>query len=214
MFNNDVKKNFFFLIFISVLIVFCVIFIDREVLFYMNGIKQKNTLFYRFFRNITDFGVATWYYIGGMAFYLFFIMIKNILWKNRCLFLLISFVSTGIVVIVLKNFFGRYRPSLLFKKGLYSFTFWGYGDIYSLLSFPSGHATTSFTLAMVFSILFPKNRILFFLFFSFVAVSRVVICAHYVSDIISAAYMSVFITYFIKSLFDKKQIFLHKDSFK
>ena len=72
-------------------------------------------------------------------------------------------------------------------------------------SFPSGHATTICSLALALSLLYPRLRWIWIVIALLVSMSRVVIGAHYVSDVIMGAYVGIFTAFLLwkKPLFIK-----------
>lgn len=156
---------------------------------------------------ITRLGVSTWYIVVSALMFLFFRFIyKNHFDAMRSLFVLLGVSLTGICVNLLKWISGRYRPIELFNNGLYGFGFFKTG--YEYTSFPSGHAQTAFSLAMVLTLLFPRLGIPLFIMAGVVALSRVVLTAHYLSDAIAGAGVGILCTLAIKYIFDRKQIAL------
>jgi membrane-associated phospholipid phosphatase len=96
--------------------------------------------------------------------------------------LFIGLVSAGITVQVLKHLIGRARPritdaSLFIGPSLKS----GYD------SFPSGHTTLAFCLAIILSYHLPRYRALFYLFGIIVGLVRVEDLAHFPSDVLGGA---------------------------
>jgi membrane-associated phospholipid phosphatase len=157
---------------------------------------------------ITRLGVSTWYIVASVLLYLFFRYIqKNNLNANSALFLFISLSCIGIFVDILKWIVGRYRPIELFNYSYFGFGFFGVG--YEWTSFPSGHAQTAFTLATALSILRPRWGIPLFIIAGAVALSRVVLTAHYLSDVIAGAGIGILLTFAVKYFFERKQIDLN-----
>ncbi len=102
------------------------------------------------------------------------------------------FVAVGLAGLAddaLKIVFGRARPYLWLQGDTSGFQFFRYGAKFA--SFPSGHTTTSVAAAVVFSILFPRYRWAFIIFASLIAVSRIVLDAHYLSDVLTGAALGV-----------------------
>lgn len=64
-------------------------------------------------------------------------------------------------------------------------------------SFPSGHATTSFCLATVIAMRYPKLRYPIFIVAILVALSRPYIGVHYPSDILVGSILGIFIGYIV-----------------
>ena len=108
---------------------------------------------------------------------------------RTALFVLVSLATTGIAFMLLKVLFGRARPKLIDQFGLYGFEPVRFG--YEFASFPSGHATIVFTLAMALGFLLPRLRIAMLLLAAGLAATRVVIGAHYLSDILAGALLAM-----------------------
>ncbi|MFI5333936.1 MAG: phosphatase PAP2 family protein, partial [Chlamydiales bacterium] len=85
------------------------------------------------------------------------------------------------ICFVLKGVLARANPGLLFSKNAYGFFFFSH-DFFKL-AFPSGHATTISAAAATFAYFFPRYSLLFVLLAIFMAFSRVVTGAHFLSDI-------------------------------
>src|SRR3954452_9792620 len=77
---------------------------------------------------------------------------------------------------------GRRRPSDL-GPWLYAPFTWKP----AFASMPSGHSTTAFAVAVAFGALFPRARWALWAYAGLIALSRVVIAAHFPSDVIAGA---------------------------
>jgi len=154
---------------------------------------------------ITRLGITMWYLVASAVLYLFFGFIyKNKLQSMRALFVFCSLSLCGIILHLIKWMAGRHRPIDLFNHGYFGFNYFGIG--YELISFPSGHAQTAFTLATAVTILFPRWGIPAFLVAGAVGISRIVLTSHYLSDVIAGAGVGILFTLAVKYLFDRKQI--------
>ncbi len=150
-----------------------------------------------FFGVVTELGQSTWYLGGALfCFFMFRYVYKNILLARRVLFLFVAIAGSGIIVNVFRFFAGRYRPEMLFAQGAYGFEFWQIKS--TALSFPSGHATTAFALAMVLIIFWRRYWPFFIFLATLIAASRVIITAHFLSDVVAGAYLGLFSVIFIK----------------
>jgi undecaprenyl-diphosphatase len=56
---------------------------------------------------------------------------------------------------------------------------------------PSGHATTAFAVLVAFGTLWPRGRTLLWIYALLIAASRVVVTAHYPSDVLAGAVVGV-----------------------
>ena len=93
-----------------------------------------------------------------------------------------------VVTFSIKMIVARYRPELFLSHQLYGFSW--FNTSHALTSMPSGHATMNFALAFAVSIfLCAKYRLLcvvLILYGIAVAISRVVVGAHFISDVLAA----------------------------
>jgi len=162
---------------------------------------------------ITGLGKSTWYIVVSAVLFLFFRFIyKNMLYAMRSLFVLLSVSLSGIFIDLLKWIGGRSRPVELFAHGHYGFDY--FRTSYEFTSFPSGHAQTAFAMAAALTLLFPRWGIPLFLTAGAVAVSRIILTAHYLSDVIAGAGIGILFTMAIKKYFDRKKIELDGKSFQ
>jgi lipid A 4'-phosphatase len=103
----------------------------------------------------------------------------------RALFIFLVVATSGLATDLIKVICGRARPKLLFGEHIYGF-FWGATQA-DYWSFPSGHATTVAALATALFLLWPRWLPLYIVAALLVMASRVVLDAHYVSDVIAGA---------------------------
>ncbi len=99
---------------------------------------------------------------------------------------------SGIIVDLLKVIVGRPRPKLLFATGTYEFSWIGLSADH--WSFPSGHAATAAALATALWCLWPQPVLFYVIGAALVAASRVVMGAHYLSDVVMGAFVGVLAT--------------------
>ena len=102
-------------------------------------------------------------------------------------------LGAGLITDLFKASYGRIRPRDLPWDQVASVqdTFLGWFPLLNGLdshtSFPSGHTTVAFALAVCLSVLFPKGRNMFLGLAAFVACGRVLTSAHYLSDVCMGA---------------------------
>ena len=112
--------------------------------------------------------------------------------SQYALALLASFVAGSVVLHVLKIFLGRRRPRDDVEHGLYGFRYFTWQLQYD--SFPSGHAMTIFSVAVIASIIVPVLAPLWFGIALVLALTRAMLIAHFLSDVLIGAALGVIAT--------------------
>jgi membrane-associated phospholipid phosphatase len=103
------------------------------------------------------------------------------------------------VTMLLKVVFARYRPALLFDDGLYGFGFGKAGYWYN--SFPSGHAATAFGFLVALALARPRWRLPCIAGAALLGLSRVLINAHFLSDVLAGALLGATAALLLARLF-------------
>ncbi len=105
-------------------------------------------------------------------------------------------IASGLMVQVCKHLVGRPRPSLALPANEY------FGPTFKsdLLSFPSGHATTSFAVAAALSVWYPRAAWLFYALAALICLGRVLGNAHYLSDVLAGAFLGLAVGWPLASL--------------
>lgn len=99
------------------------------------------------------------------------------------LFVIVSTGLSGLVSVVLKYSIGRARPGFYQDLGILAFKPFSLDPDFA--SFPSGHATTVGSIAAVLILFFPRSRIFVIPLAIWVAATRIVVGAHYPSDVVA-----------------------------
>jgi len=106
----------------------------------------------------------------------------------RALLLILGGVlGAGVVDILVKSVCGRMRPDMDVFGGANTWNFFRGFHSQADLSFPSGHAVVAFSVAAALCYLSPRGRVLFVTVAALVGLSRVVMQAHFYSDVIAGA---------------------------
>jgi undecaprenyl-diphosphatase len=105
-----------------------------------------------------------------------------------------SIAGSGILGNVIKQLVGRARPVAFDAEGAFSFLPLQFD--YAHASFPSGHATTMGALAVIVAVVAPRLILPAAVFCSLVAVSRVIVGAHYPSDVVGGFLWGAAYTWF------------------
>jgi membrane-associated phospholipid phosphatase len=194
--RNDlsVKKFLFFTLFFCAAIGGSYFYVDLPLA------KASRTLHLEIvgaFQIITRLGEATWYLVVSALLSLLF----HFAWKReQCarwsLFVFAAVAVSGLTADVFKWLAGRWRPKAYVQDQLYGFDFFGVG--YNATSFPSGHATTIWALCVALAILFPRYQLVWYLLAILVSISRVIVDAHYLSDVFAGIYVAVITVLLLK----------------
>lgn len=150
------------------------------------------------FNEITDFGLSGWFLtpLAGTILIVAAIATPAAGHVGRLVlaslavrlgYLFVAIALPGLFVTVVKRLIGRARPS---DAGPFAYLPWAWRNEYA--SLPSGHTTTAFAAAVAIAALWPKARIPMLIYAAVIATSRVVITAHFVSDVIAAAFVATF----------------------
>ncbi len=111
---------------------------------------------------------------------------------------------SGILSQIVKHIVGRARPHFIYTLGPYHFDFFSIKA--SLASFPSGHTTSIFAAAACMSFFLPRLAPLFYFLALPVAVSRLILGAHYPSDVLAGAFLGVGSAYAVARFYARRKI--------
>lgn len=168
------------------------IFFDVEVANFFH-LHEDSSLHY-FFQGITDIGKSLPYFIiGALLYYIFRKKNSELALFGKMLFL--SVLLSGVAANIIKFIFGRWRPKALLEDGLYGYEWFEVGYIQT--SFPSGHSATMLSVTVLLSLFLPRLRYPFILFGVLIALSRVVINAHFLSDVIVGSLIGILSSLYI-----------------
>jgi membrane-associated phospholipid phosphatase len=98
-------------------------------------------------------------------------------------FLFLAIGLPGLVFTIVKRLIGRARP--LIEGGADPFIYRPFGWSVEYASLPSGHATDAFAIAVAIGALWPRLRVLMWVYAVMIALSRVVLTAHFPSDVVA-----------------------------
>ncbi len=175
---------------------------------------QDNIYLKQFFINITELGDSLWFFLISFFGYVFCYLLKIFFFnfkdkvekfKNFFIFLFSSLLITGILTQIIKHIIGRPRPNHALENNMFGIDFLNFDSAFH--SFPSGHASTIFVVALTLSLFTPKIKYFYFFYAGIVALSRVIVGAHYFTDIvggIAVAFIGYKATLYLFKTINKK----------
>jgi undecaprenyl-diphosphatase len=168
--------------------IFGIVFIDAAA---TNAVPHLPHFVVAFFDWVTDFGKSAWFlWPLGLLFLGLAALPQNISAMSRAVmaalmarvgFLFIAIGAPGLFAAIVKNMIGRARPGVGGSVNPYLFDPFHWTPAYA--SLPSGHATAAFAAMAAFATLFPRARTLLLIYALLILVSRIVVRAHYPTDV-------------------------------
>jgi membrane-associated phospholipid phosphatase len=107
----------------------------------------------------------------------------------------------GLIVTIVKRWIGRIRPS---AQGPFAYEPFSWRPDYA--SFPSGHATTAFAVLVAIGFLIPRARPALWVYALLIAASRIIVDAHYPSDVIAGAAFGAFGAVWVRDWFALRRL--------
>ena len=167
-----------------------ILFIDLPLLQYLNKHAKPVEPVFQVITHIGD--TRNWFLLSGSIFLSgiacrYIPAIKN---SNANNFIkiggaaLTALAAAGIVVHLLKFCFGRWRPVYYLEEQIYAFSPFT-PSYYKMASLPSGHAQIMATAMIMFLLFKPKLGRIMVPLVVLVAASRVVLNAHFLSDVVA-----------------------------
>ena len=161
---------------------------------------------------VTDFGRSGWILVplGTLIILIALFASPALDHMSRALLAMVVarlgyvFIAVGLprlVGTVVKRWIGRVRPS---AAGPFAYEPLSWRPDYA--SFPSGHATTAFAALVAFGAVFPRTRRVLWVYALLIAASRVVVSAHYPSDVIAGAAFGAFGALLVRDWFAVRRL--------
>jgi membrane-associated phospholipid phosphatase len=177
-------------IFACLAVVASMVFLDERVYQLVLGFP---TWVVDAFYDITDFGRSGWVLVptGVLIAVIALVaspaldhMTRGVLAAiaTRVGFVFLAVGIPGLFVSIIKRFIGRVRPS---TAGPFAYEPFHWRPDFA--SLPSGHTTTAFATLVAVGALFPRARPFLWGFALLIAMSRIAVSAHFVSDVIAGA---------------------------
>lgn len=182
---NDRRQTRLLLLF--AILLFCAIsffLFDKPLTLFFQPFNTG--LWHSVWKAITTAGQSEWYLVGGLLLFAGFRK-RNRRFSAGGLLLFSAVAASGLTADILKFILGRARPKLFLQQGIYGFDLFGWHLEHAWQSFPSGHSATALSAALSLSLLFPRFRPAFLAGAMLIAASRVVLCQHYLGDIVAGS---------------------------
>jgi undecaprenyl-diphosphatase len=185
------------------------------------AMKTVSPVAYSFFSDVTRLGESGWIFAASILATIGALALRHRgagtrvdamlgLFAGRAFFLLAVNAVSGLASLALKMLFGRARPRLLDMVGPFHFDMLSWKS--SVLSFPSGHTVTAFASATALAFMAPRLGKWLLLLAALIEVSRVIVGAHYPSDVIAGAALGAACAFLLRRAFAARHIvFTHRD---
>jgi membrane-associated phospholipid phosphatase len=151
------------------------------------------------FDDITDYGKSGWFLWPLGLIFLALAAVPPMLtaFSQRVLaaimvrigFLFAAIAVPSLFVTIIKRLIGRARPMVGGSLDPFLYNPFVWHAAYA--GMPSGHATTAFAALVAFGTLWPRSRTLWLVYALLIAISRVVVTAHYPSDVVAGALVGI-----------------------
>ncbi len=193
-------------------VILSILYLDRPLALFFHA---QSKLLRAVFAFITQFGLSAGYLCGAAITFAALLIGARLprfaaladrlrAYSDLPFFFFVAVAVPGLAVDLIKFVAGRTRPKLLFANGEYSFTWLaGQADYWS---FPSGHTANAVAIALAVSMIWPRCRVLAAIFATLIAASRIVITAHYASDVIMGAFLAFTIVPYVRFVFAQSGI--------
>jgi len=119
-------------------------------------------------------------------------------------FLFAAIAVPSLFATIIKRLIGRARPSVGVEADPFLYGHLVWRPDYA--SMPSGHATTAFAAAIAVGLLWPRLRSVMLVYALIIAVSRVVLDAHYLSDVIAGAFVGSIGALIVRDWFARRHL--------
>jgi len=178
-------------VFACIVILLVMLLLDSDLALWAKsaprGVRQ-------FFLAITDLGTSGWILVvsgvGALVLAASNIpaaprinKVRRANWHGDLCFVFATVAVTGILASLIKNTIGRARPRHMETYGPYEFDFAAFTSGFA--SFPSGHSTTFGAFCACLCLLVPRLTPLWIAFGVIGGLSRMMVGAHYASDVIA-----------------------------
>jgi membrane-associated phospholipid phosphatase len=197
-------------IYLSLGVLFFLFFDYSISKFFYNINSQTKSLF----ETLTHFGDSLYFFVPTILIWATIKIIQN---KNKIIltisdisiFIFFNILFSGIAAQIFKHILGRPRPPLFHSNNLSTIDIFNFDSRWH--SFPSGHTTTIFAFIFCLIFLFPKIKNILIAIAVVIASTRVIVGAHYVSDIFGGALVAYITSILLREKFFQKSKLFKSD---
>lgn len=186
-------------------VAFLAAFVDRPLAWFFK--RLDDSAFAAVFRVITEFGRAEFYFLADGVVYAAALALCLIyapqapaqLYRriaDMALYVFAAMAIAGLALHAAKLAIGRARPRELFEQGTYGFNPLAF--VQDLNSMPSGHSQAIWTVMTALALLAPRWRWYFIAVALTISASRVVVSAHFVSDVLVGSLLGAGVAWLVK----------------
>jgi len=176
-------------------VILSMFFVDAPVNIWTSSLPRW---FVNLFEEISDFGRSAWILVpvGALIVVTAILASRSVDRLSRAVLALVVvrlgfvFVAVGLpglLSTIIKRWIGRVRPS---DQGPFAYEPFSWRPDFA--SLPSGHATTAFAALVAIGAVYPRVRPALWAYALLIGASRIVVDAHYPSDVIAGAVAGVF----------------------
>jgi membrane-associated phospholipid phosphatase len=162
------------------------------------------------FEEITRFGLSGWFLVpcGFILLFLAAVASPTLATPARAVlaslgarfgFVFLAVGVPGLFVSIVKRLIGRARPFVGGHEDPFAYVPLAWHPAFA--SMPSGHATTAVAAAIAIGAIWPRTRIVMWLYAAAIMLSRVVVLAHHPSDVLSGALVALVGTHLLRRWF-------------
>jgi membrane-associated phospholipid phosphatase len=173
---------------------------------------QRDTDWVGFFAGLTDFASGwLWYSVALTGLAVAYTRYRSqqlplgfaaFLARRRAwIFMIVAMATSGVTEVVLKFVIGRDRPRFLFEES--GATFHPFRLNTGDSSFPSGHTQSICSAMLALAVIYPPLRPVFLVTAALVSASRIIIGAHYASDVVGGVWLAVGAVMYWRYRFEK-----------
>jgi lipid A 4'-phosphatase len=182
-------------------------FYDRPVSVLARGLGPRMLTL---FGVITQFGLSKGYLIVSAAAFALFYLVGGRWRVNawRAAFIFVNVAGSGLGADVIKVIVARARPKLFLSHGEFGFEWFRWGSDH--WSFPSGHVATATALALSLTTIWPRFWPAWWAAALLVCASRVILGAHYLSDLVGGFYLALLTWWGARAWFEQKKLALRE----